>query len=76
MSNRRSKFTNIAEDTVEFSRELILPQDRHFHREAKSQKVQQQGVLRNGTNKGRKIDKTKNDVMLLKTGGKSIFSCP
>lgn len=55
MSNRRSKFTNIAGHTVEFSRELILPQDRHFHREAKSQKVQQQGVHRNGTNKGRKI---------------------
>jgi len=55
MSNRRSKFTNIAGNMVEFSRELILPQDKHFHREAKSQKVQQQGVHRNGTNKGRKI---------------------
>ena len=55
MTNRRSKFTNINGDRTEFSRELILPQDRHFHREAKSQKVQQQGMHRNGTNKGRKI---------------------
>ncbi|MHB1393962.1 MAG: hypothetical protein ACYCYE_12985 [Clostridia bacterium] len=55
MSNRRSHFTNIQGHMVEFSRELILPQERHFHREATSQKVQQQGVHRNGTNKGRKI---------------------
>jgi hypothetical protein len=55
LSNRRSRFTNIAGDTIEFSRELILPQERHFHREAKSQKVQQQGIHRNGTNKGRKL---------------------
>jgi hypothetical protein len=55
LSNRSSRFTNIAGDTIEFSRELILPQERHFHREAKSQKVQQQGIHRNGTNKGRKL---------------------
>lgn len=55
MSMRRSKFTNIQGHMVEFSRDLLVPQERHFLREAKSQKVQQQGVLRNGTNKGRKL---------------------
>ncbi|KUO74880.1 MAG: hypothetical protein APF77_08110 [Clostridia bacterium BRH_c25] len=55
MSMRHSNFTNIQGHRVEFSRELILPQVRHFHREATSQKVQQQGVHRNGTNKGRKL---------------------
>ncbi|MGE5630302.1 MAG: hypothetical protein ACM3TR_04295 [Caulobacteraceae bacterium] len=55
MSMRHSNFTNIRGHRVEFAADLILPQDRHFHREAKSQKVQLQGIHRHGTNKGRKI---------------------
>ncbi|HYE82552.1 MAG TPA: hypothetical protein VEG39_10375 [Clostridia bacterium] len=55
MSMRRSKFTNINGHTVEFSRDLIVPYERYIPREAKSQKVQQQGIHRNGTNKGRKL---------------------
>lgn len=55
MSMRRSNFTNIRGDRVEFASELILPQDRHFHREAKSQKAQLKSIHRHGTNKGRKI---------------------
>ncbi len=55
MSMRRSSYTNIQGHMVEFSRDLIVPQERHYLREAKSQKVQQEGVHRNGTNKGRKL---------------------
>jgi hypothetical protein len=39
----------------EFSRDLIVPYEMNIPREARSQKVQQQGVHRNGTNKGRKL---------------------
>lgn len=55
LSMRFSKFTNINGDRVEFSRDLIVQHERFVPREARSQKVQQQGVHRNGTNKGRKI---------------------
>lgn len=55
MSMRRSKFTNIQGHMEEFSRDLIVPSEMHVPREAKSQKVQQQGVHRNGTGKGRKL---------------------
>lgn len=55
MSMRHSKFTNIQGHNVEFSRDLIVPYEMNIPREAKSQKVQQQGIHRNGTNKGRKL---------------------
>lgn len=55
MSMRRSKFTNIAGHITEFSRDLTVPYERFVPREAKSQKVQQQSIHRNGTNKGRKL---------------------
>lgn len=55
MSMRRSKFTNIQGHMAEFSRDLIVPYEMHIPREAKSQKVQQRGIHRNGTNKGRKL---------------------
>jgi hypothetical protein len=40
---------------TEFSRDLIVPYELYTPREARSQKVQQQGVHRNGTSKGRKL---------------------
>ncbi len=55
MSMRHSKFTNIQGHMQEFSRDLIVPYEMNIPREAKSQKVQQQGVHRNGTGKGRKL---------------------
>ena len=55
MSMRHSGYTNIQGHMVEFSRDLLVPHELHIPREAKSQKVQQQGVHRNGTNKGRKL---------------------
>lgn len=55
MSMRHSKFTNIQGHMTEFSRDLIVPYELYTPREARSQKVQQQGVHRNGTSKGRKL---------------------
>jgi len=55
MSMRHSKFTNIQGHMTEFSRDLTVPYELYTPREAKSQKVQQQGVHRNGTSKGRKL---------------------
>ena len=55
MSRRHSKFTYIQGHMQEFSRDLIVPYEMNIPREARSQKVQQQGVHRNGTNKGRKL---------------------
>lgn len=55
MSNRYGRYDKINGHRVEFATDLILPQDRHFHREAKSQKAQLNSVHKHGTNKGRKI---------------------
>ena len=55
MSMRHSKFTNLQGHRTEFSRDLLVPYEMYVPREAKSQKVQQQGIHRNGTNKGRKL---------------------
>jgi hypothetical protein len=55
MSQRFGRYSNVNGNRVEFAADLILPQDRHFHREAKSQKAQLNSVHRHGTNKGRKI---------------------
>jgi hypothetical protein len=40
MSLRYRKYTNLNGQQVEFASELILPQARYSHREAKSQKAQ------------------------------------
>ncbi|MFZ5352221.1 MAG: hypothetical protein ACOZCL_05790 [Bacillota bacterium] len=55
MSMRHAKFTNIKGNREEFAAELILPQDRHFHREAKSQKTQLQSRHKHGAHKGIKV---------------------
>ena len=55
MTMRHGKFTNITGKRVEYSAELTLPQDRHFHREAKSQKAQLNSIHKHGTQKDIKI---------------------
>ncbi len=55
MSMRYSKYTNIRGHREEYAAELILPQDRHFHREAKSQKSQLESEHKHGASKGIKV---------------------
>lgn len=55
MSLKYGMFTNIRGKRVEFATELIIPQDRHFHREAKSQKAQLDSVHEHGTSKDIKM---------------------
>ncbi len=51
MSLKYGMFTNIRGQRVEFATELIVPQDRHYHREAKSQKSQLESEHKHGTSK-------------------------
>ncbi|SHF46412.1 hypothetical protein SAMN02746089_01961 [Caldanaerobius fijiensis DSM 17918] len=55
MAIRLSKFTNIKGKQVEFAADNITFDDRHFAREARSQKAQLQSVHKHGTNKGVKV---------------------
>jgi len=52
---RFGRYSDMNGHRTEFAADLILPQDRHFRREAKSQKAQLKSIHKHGTNKGRKI---------------------
>ena len=49
MSIRKSTFTNIKGHQVEYSAQIITNDERHYHREAKSQKAQLNSVHKHST---------------------------
>ena len=49
LSIRKSTFTNIKGHQVEYSANTITNDERHYHREAKSQKAQLNSVHKHGT---------------------------
>ncbi|WP_034430150.1 hypothetical protein [Caldisalinibacter kiritimatiensis] len=49
MSIRKSRFTNVKGKQVEYSAINITNDERHYHREAKSQKTQLNSVHKHGT---------------------------
>jgi len=51
MTMRRPSFTNIRGNMTEFSSDFLIQQDRHNHREAKSQKAQYKSAHHHGTRK-------------------------
>jgi len=51
MTMRQSRFTNIRGSMYEFASENLIHEDRHNHREAKSQKAQLQSVHKHGNRK-------------------------
>ncbi|EYE87783.1 hypothetical protein Q428_11320 [Fervidicella metallireducens AeB] len=55
MTVRQYRYTNINGHQVEFAQDFLIPQDRHTHREAKSQKAQLESVHKHGTSKHFKI---------------------
>ncbi|CDF58501.1 hypothetical protein [Thermobrachium celere] len=55
MTMRKARFTNLFGHQVEFASENLLGQDRHYHREAESQKAQLESAKRHGTRKDRKV---------------------
>ena len=48
MSIRKSTFTNIKGHQEEYSAKTITTDERHFHREAKSQKAQLESIHQHG----------------------------
>lgn len=55
MTMQRPHFTNIRGNMVEFAADFPIQQDRHNHREVKSQKVQYKTTHQHGTRKDVKI---------------------
>ncbi|QEK12543.1 hypothetical protein FQB35_09520 [Crassaminicella thermophila] len=55
MSNIRSQYTNIKGERVELGRRTFKVDERHFLREAQSQKAQLESVHQHGTRKDVKI---------------------
>lgn len=55
MSSRYRRYTNLFGHQVEFSSELLLPYEKHFRRESKSQKAQVDSGQKPGHTKGRKL---------------------
>ncbi|KRQ87230.1 hypothetical protein ABG79_01033 [Caloramator mitchellensis] len=55
MTMRKARFTNLFGHQTEFASENLLGQDRHYHREAKSQKAQLRSAHKHGTRKNYKI---------------------
>lgn len=51
MSIRKSHWTNVKGHRVEFAADIYKREDRHFKREAKSQKIQLQSVHKHGVRK-------------------------
>lgn len=54
MTMRSPRYTNIKGKMYEFASENLIREDRHNHREAKSQKSQYESSVNNGPNNGRK----------------------
>lgn len=55
MSIRRSRWTNIKGNRVEENVQIYKHEDRHFHREAKSQKAQLESTHNHGNRKDVKV---------------------
>lgn len=55
MSIRKSRFTNIKGHQEEFAADIYKKEDRHFHREAKSQKAQLESKHNHGIRKDVKL---------------------
>ncbi|WP_053956124.1 hypothetical protein [Inediibacterium massiliense] len=55
MSTIRSQYTNIKGDRVELGRRTFKTEERHFLREAKSQKAQLESSHQHGTRKDVKV---------------------
>jgi hypothetical protein len=55
LSIRKSTFTNVKGHTVEYSALNITNDERHYHREAKSQKAQLNSVHKHGIRKDVKV---------------------
>lgn len=51
MTMRKPRFTNIRGSMYEFASDYLIHEDRHNHREAKSQKAQLHSVHNHGTRK-------------------------
>jgi len=51
LSIRKSHYTNIKGHQEEFAADIYKKENRHFHREAKSQKAQLQSIHKHGIRK-------------------------
>lgn len=51
MTMRLTRFTNVRGSRYEFASDYLIHEDRHNHREAKSQKAQLQSIHAHGTRK-------------------------
>lgn len=55
MTMRSTRFTNIMGHQEEFASENLIIEDRHTHRESKSQKSQLNSIHKHGTRKNYKV---------------------
>lgn len=55
LSNIRSQYTNLKGDRIELGRKTYKVEERHFLREAKSQKAQLKSTHKHGTRKDVKV---------------------
>lgn len=55
MTMRSTRFTNVFGHQEEYASENLIMEDRHNHREAKSQKAQLKSIHQHGTRKNYKI---------------------